>query len=161
MSSTSNSDDEGYPRHVSKSKPKLSTFQSAADKKHHESFFRSSVEILLNNAIFSGLHRDSKLNNYQHPDELKSIIDFNLHNSALTHEDLLTIIKDVIEYSVKPGHPYFVNQLFSSVDPYGLIGQWLTDSLNPSVYTYEVSPVIILMEEVVLKEMRKIVGWTD
>lgn len=47
-----------------------------------------------------------------------------------------------------------------SVDPYGLIGQWLGDALNPSVYTYEVSPVFTLMEETVLSEMRKIVGFS-
>lgn len=45
------------------------------------------------------------------------------------------------------------------LDPYGLVGQWLTDALNPSVYTYEVSPVFTLMEEAVLKEMRAIVGF--
>lgn len=64
-------------------------------------------------------------------------------------------------YSVNTGHPYFVNQLFSSVDPYGLIGQWLTDALNPSVYTFEVAPVFTLMEEEVLREMRAIVGWPE
>jgi len=52
-----------------------------------------------------------------------------------------------------------VNQLFSSLDPYGLLGQWLTDALNPSVYTYEVSPVFSLMEEDVLREMRAVIGW--
>lgn len=67
----------------------------------------------------------------------------------------------VARYSVNTGHPYFVNQLFSTVDPYGLVGQWLTDSLNPSVYTYEVAPVFTLMEEEVLKEMRVIVGWPN
>lgn len=45
------------------------------------------------------------------------------------------------------------------MDPYGLLGQWLTDALNPSVYTYEVSPVFTLMEEAVLQEMRNIVGF--
>lgn len=48
-----------------------------------------------------------------------------------------------------------------SIDPYGLVGQWLTDALNPSVYTYEVSPVFTLMEETVLAEMRKFVGWSE
>lgn len=67
----------------------------------------------------------------------------------------------VARYSVNTGHPYFVNQLFSSVDPYGLIGQWLTDALNPSVYTFEVAPVFTLMEEEVLREMRAIVGWPE
>lgn len=41
------------------------------------------------------------------------------------------------------------------------MGQWLTDALNPSVYTYEVSPVFSLMEEQVLTEMRRIVGYID
>lgn len=67
----------------------------------------------------------------------------------------------VARYSVNTAHPYFVNQLFSSVDPYGLVGQWLTDALNPSVYTFEVAPVFTLMEEEVLREMRAIVGWKD
>lgn len=67
----------------------------------------------------------------------------------------------VARYSVNTAHPYFVNQLFSSVDPYGLVGQWLTDALNPSVYTFEVAPVFTLMEEEVLREMRAIVGWPD
>lgn len=58
-------------------------------------------------------------------------------------------------------HPYFVNQLFSAVDPYGLVAQWLTDALNPSVYTYEVAPVFTLMEEEVLQEMRRFVGWPN
>ncbi|KAI7815593.1 aspartate 1-decarboxylase [Rhyzopertha dominica] len=71
------------------------------------------------------------------------------------------LVHDTIKYSVKTGHPYFVNQLFSSLDPYGLIGQWLTDALNPSVYTYEVSPVFTLMEEKVLHEMRVIVGYEN
>lgn len=37
----------------------------------------------------------------------------------------------------------------------------MTDALNPSVYTYEVSPVFTLMEEQVLREMRRIVGFED
>lgn len=47
------------------------------------------------------------------------------------------------------------------MDPYGLVGQWLGDALNPSVYTYEVSPVFTLMEETVLREMRRIIGFPN
>ena len=84
-----------------------------------------------------------------------------LSEESVSHEDLINLAKSVIKYSVKVGHPHFINQLFSGVDPYGLVGQWLTDALNPSVYTFEVSPVFSLMEEEVLKEMRRIVGWKD
>lgn len=51
------------------------------------------------------------------------------------------------------------NQLYSGIDPYGLIGEWLTDALNTSVYTYEACPIFTVMEEFVLEEMRQIIGF--
>ena len=93
------------------------------------------------------------------PAALPSRIDLPPRKAGESHESLLRLMAAVIRYSVKTGHPHFVNQLYSSVDPYGLVGQWLTDALNPSVYTYEVSPVFSLMEEAVLREMRSIIGW--
>ncbi|CAH1111483.1 unnamed protein product [Psylliodes chrysocephalus] len=140
---------------------KLATFQSYSTRKDHEDFFRDCFELLIKNAVFEGTSRENKVLNFQNPEELPNLFDFKLRGSPTTHLDLLKILQDTIHYSVKTGHPYFVNQLFSSVDPYGLIGQWLTDALNSSVYTYEVSPVFSLMEETVLKEMRKIVGYKD
>lgn len=95
------------------------------------------------------------------PATLKSLMNLKICDEGVTHEDLINLARNVIKYSVKTGHPHFVNQLFSGMDPYGLVGQWLTDALNPSVYTYEVSPVFSLMEQEVLKEMRRIVGWKD
>ena len=47
------------------------------------------------------------------------------------------------------------------MDPYGLAAQWVTDSLNPSVYTYEVAPVFTVLEDQILREMRKWVGFED
>ena len=95
------------------------------------------------------------------PAALQSAIDLKLSDQGSSHKKLATLARNIIKYSVKTGHPRFINQLYSSVDPYGLLGQWLTDALNPSVYTYEVSPVFSLMEEEILYEMRKIVGWKD
>ncbi|XP_056643032.1 cysteine sulfinic acid decarboxylase [Diorhabda sublineata] len=140
---------------------KTATFQSYSSKKDHENFFRDSLELILNYGVFNGTDRKNKVLNFEEPNRLREIFDFNLKSSPSTHPELLKLLKDVIHYSVKTGHPYFVNQLFSSLDPYGLVGQWLTDALNSSVYTYEVSPVFTLMEETVLKEMRKIVGYDD
>lgn len=93
------------------------------------------------------------------PAVLPSKVDLQPRSNGESHESILRLMSSVIRYSVKTGNPRFINQLYSSLDPYGLVGQWLTDALNPSVYTYEVSPVISLMEETVLKEMRAIVGW--
>ncbi|XP_074094850.1 glutamate decarboxylase-like protein black [Cotesia typhae] len=137
------------------------TYPSAPSKAIHENFLRDSFEIILKSAVFDGTSRNTKVVEWVDPESLPSLINLQLKKNGTSHEELLNLIRGVIKYSVKTGNPRFVNQLFSSIDPYGLVGQWLTDALNPSVYTYEVSPVFSLMESQVLCEMRKIIGWKD
>ncbi|XP_063535523.1 cysteine sulfinic acid decarboxylase [Cydia strobilella] len=136
-------------------------FQSIAVRSKHEDFIRRAVDLLVDRVVFGRSSRTSKVVEWAAPDQIKKAIDLKPREGPLSHDQLLGIIADVARYSVNTAHPYFVNQLFSSVDPYGLIGQWLTDALNPSVYTYEVAPVFTLMEEDVLREMRRFVGWAN
>lgn len=127
----------------------------------HEKFLRTLFDNVLKSAIFDGTKRENKVLEWTDPEELQKKFDMSLKHEPDTDEELLKLASETIKYSVKTGHPYFVNQLFSCVDPYGFAGQLITDALNPSVYTYEVSPCFILMEEVVLEEMRKIVGYPN
>ncbi|XP_076756849.1 glutamate decarboxylase-like protein black [Xylocopa sonorina] len=136
-------------------------YKSLPVREVHEKFMRNFVDLLLEEAVFEGTSRTNRVVEWIEPAALHSVVDLKLYEQGSTHEELLSLANDVIKYSVKTGHPRFINQLYSSVDPYGLLGQWLTDALNPSVYTYEVSPVFSLMEEELLREMRKIVGWKD
>uniref|UniRef100_A0A8C3UVD7 CSAD n=1 Tax=Catharus ustulatus TaxID=91951 RepID=A0A8C3UVD7_CATUS len=62
---------------------------------------------------------------------------------------------------VPPGHPRFFNQLFSGLDHHALAGRFLTETLNTTPYTYEVAPVLLLMEEQVLAKLRELVGWSS
>lgn len=128
---------------------------------NHEKFLRTLFDSVLNKAVLEGTKRENKVLEWTDPEELQRKFDMSLKDEPDSDETLLKLAEDTVKYSVKTGHPYFVNQLFSCVDPYGFAGQLITDALNPSVYTYEVSPAFILMEEVVLKEMRKIVGYVD
>ncbi|KAJ6645878.1 Acidic amino acid decarboxylase GADL1 [Pseudolycoriella hygida] len=136
-------------------------FESLPTRSAHENFLRKCIDEILNSAVFNATERSNKVLEFKNPDVLANILDLKLKSASDSDEKLMELLKDTIKYSVKTGHPYFVNQLFSGVDPYALIGQWLTDALNPSVYTYEVSPVFTLMEEIVLEEMRKIVGYEN
>ncbi|XP_076245863.1 glutamate decarboxylase-like protein black [Calliopsis andreniformis] len=136
-------------------------YKSLPVREFHEKFMRNFVDVLLEDAVFKGTSRKNRVVEWMEPTALHSAIDLSLTDQGVSHEELLSLARNVIKYSVKTGHPRFVNQLYSSVDPYGLLGQWLTDALNPSVYTYEVSPVFSIMEEELLSEMRKIVGWKD
>lgn len=57
------------------------------------------------------------------------------------------------------GHPYFFNQLSSGLDVVSMAGEWLTATANTNMFTYEIAPVFILMENVVMTRMREIIGW--
>lgn len=58
-------------------------------------------------------------------------------------------------------HPRFFNQLYGGLDEYSLGGCWLTETMNASLYTYEVSPVFSLMERVVIDKMLGKIGFED
>lgn len=60
----------------------------------------------------------------------------------------------------RTGHPYFFNQLSTGLDIISMAGEWLTATANTNMFTYEIAPVFILMENVVLSKMREIIGWT-
>ncbi|XP_040166564.1 cysteine sulfinic acid decarboxylase [Anopheles arabiensis] len=136
-------------------------YASLPNREQHQQFLTQFLTEVLNSAVFNATDRANKVLNWVDPEELQRTLDLALKDEPDTHEKLLELTRATIRHSVKTGHPYFMNQLFSSVDPYGFAGQVLTDALNPSVYTYEVSPVFVLMEEVVLREMRTIVGYPD
>lgn len=56
------------------------------------------------------------------------------------------------------GHPHFFNQLSTGLDLVSMAGEWLTATANTNMFTYEIAPVFILMENVVMTHMREIIG---
>lgn len=47
---------------------------------------------------------------------MQNIINFNLQEQPRDQDDLLEIVAKIFKYSIKTGHPYFMNQLFSGWD---------------------------------------------
>lgn len=88
-------------------------YRSAPNLADHETFVRDAVRLMLENAVFRGTDRRRPVLNWKSPEELCAAFDFQLNRSATTHGHLLRLIEGTIEHSVKTGHPYFVNQLFS------------------------------------------------
>lgn len=52
----------------------------------------------------------------------------------------------VLEYSVATNHPRFFNQNFAGPDPLAIAGDWITAALNTNMATYEMAPVLTVME---------------
>ncbi|KAM7378677.1 hypothetical protein PAMP_004283 [Pampus punctatissimus] len=101
---------------------------------------------------------------FHHPHQLKEGLEgfsLDLSDQPETLEQILVDCRDTLKYGVNTGHPRFFNQLSSGLDVIGVAGEWLTSAANTNMFTYEVSPVFILMEEVLLTKMQSIVGWSD
>ncbi|XP_077185223.1 cysteine sulfinic acid decarboxylase isoform X3 [Paroedura picta] len=131
------------------------------DKGAGEEFLQEAFQIMLEEGIRKGMDVSEKVCDWKEPEQLHRILDLDLKETGEPRERLLERCREVIRYSVKTCHPRFFNQLFSGLDPHALTGQLITDMLNTSQYTYEIAPVFVLMEEVVLKQLRKLIGWED
>ena len=130
----------------------MSDWRSIPCVERHKEFLEELIATLIG-STFESVSRKNPVARWREPGHLRDIISFDLEEGPRSQDSLLEIAGNVFKYSVKTGHPYFMNQLFSGLDPYGLAGQWLTDALNSSVYTYEVAPVITLMEQTVIKKL--------
>ncbi|XP_075580983.1 LOW QUALITY PROTEIN: cysteine sulfinic acid decarboxylase [Pelecanus crispus] len=131
------------------------------DKAAGEEFLQEAFQVLLDEAVRKGTDVTEKVCDWKEPRELRELLDLELRSGGEPPERLLERCRDLIRYSVKTCHPRFFNQLFSGLDHHALAGRLITEALNTSQYTYEIAPVFVLMEEVVLAKLRELVGWSS
>ncbi|NXX13955.1 GADL1 decarboxylase, partial [Podargus strigoides] len=131
------------------------------DSKAGEKFVEEACKIIMEEVIQKADDITEKVCEWRAPETLKQILDLEMRETGESHQKLLQLCRDVIQYSVKTGHPRFFNQLYAGIDYYSLVARFITEALNPSVYTYEVSPVFLLVEEAVIKKMIEFIGWEE
>jgi hypothetical protein len=79
----------------------------------HENFMRQVMDIILKEAVFEGTSREGLVTEWIEPEALIEIMGAELPEHPQSEAKLIQLIKNVIRYSVKTGHPRFINQLFS------------------------------------------------
>uniref|UniRef100_A0A8C8E2A4 Glutamate decarboxylase 1 n=1 Tax=Oryzias sinensis TaxID=183150 RepID=A0A8C8E2A4_9TELE len=126
-------------------------------------FLLEVVEILTS-YVRKTFDRSTKVLDFHHPHQLlEGIEGFNLelseHPESL--EQILVDCRDTLKYGVRTGHPRFFNQLSTGLDIVGLAGEWLTSTANTNMFTYEIAPVFVLMEQLTLRKMREFIGWPN
>uniref|UniRef100_A0A4W4H3Q5 Cysteine sulfinic acid decarboxylase n=1 Tax=Electrophorus electricus TaxID=8005 RepID=A0A4W4H3Q5_ELEEL len=126
-----------------------------------ELFLSEAFKVILEEAVHKATDVKEKVCEWKDPDQLRDVLDLELRDHGETHQQLLQRVRDVAKHSVKTNHPRFFNQLFAGVDYHALTGRLLTETLNTSQYTYEVAPAFVLMEDVVLRKLRSLVGWAE
>nr|XP_020642344.1 glutamate decarboxylase 1-like [Pogona vitticeps] len=124
-------------------------------------FLHEVVDILLS-YIKKTYDRKSKVLDFHHPHQLlEGLEGFSVELSEQPEplEQILVDCRDTLKYGAKTGHPRYFNQLSSGLDIVGLAGEWLTAAANTNMFTYEIAPVFIVMEEILLQKMCEIIGW--
>uniref|UniRef100_A0A8C9VBD7 Glutamate decarboxylase 2 n=1 Tax=Scleropages formosus TaxID=113540 RepID=A0A8C9VBD7_SCLFO len=123
-------------------------------------FLQDVVDIMLG-YIVKSFDRSTKVIDFQYPNELLQMNNWELSDEPETLDDVLVNCRATLEYAVKTAHPRYFNQLSTGLDMVGLAADWLTSTANTNMFTYEVAPVFVLLEYVTLKKMREIIGWQD
>ncbi|KAJ6644684.1 hypothetical protein lerEdw1_013655 [Lerista edwardsae] len=126
-------------------------------------FLLEVVDILLN-YVRKTFDRSTKVLDFHHPHQLlEGMEGFNLElsDNPESLEQILVDCRDTLKYGVRTGHPRFFNQLSTGLDIIGLAGEWLTSTANTNMFTYEIAPVFVLMEQITLRKMREIIGWSN
>ncbi|XP_077993359.1 cysteine sulfinic acid decarboxylase-like [Glandiceps talaboti] len=126
-----------------------------------QKFLKDAVDVIFKEGVIKARDHKTKVVDYYEPDQLRQLFDFKIKDDGENSETLLQLLRDTFKYSVLPANPRFFNQLFSGQDSYGLVGQWLTDCINSSAYTYEVAPLFVLMEHEVIKRLRESIGYVS
>lgn len=124
-------------------------------------FIEEFQKLALKNALQAGTDRDTRVLDFQQPEDLEKVMQLDLGNDAEPRDKLLEHCERIIKHSVKTGHPRFFNQLYSGLEPYSLVGAWLTECLNTNIHTYEVAPVFVLMEQAVMRKLCEKLGFLD
>ena len=88
-------------------------FETQPVQKMHEDFMRQVMDIVLKEAVFEGTSRVGLVTEWIEPEALIDILGTELPEQPQSEAKLIQLIKNVIQYSVKTGHPRFINQLFS------------------------------------------------
>ncbi|XP_033121802.1 cysteine sulfinic acid decarboxylase-like [Anneissia japonica] len=124
-----------------------------------QQFFCKAFELVFKEGVLDATKRDAKVVEFYDPDTLKNLADLTIRDDGESDEKVLEHCRSAFKYAVKPASPHFFNQLFAGQDLYGLAGQWLTDAINASQYTFEVAPLFTLIEHEVFAKFRELCGY--
>ena len=93
------------------------------------------------------------------PAALREALDLLPGEQGRSPDAVLAAAAQALRYSVRTGHPRFLNQLYGGIDPAGILGEWITAVTNTSMYTYEAAPVGTVIEIALLERLNRLAGF--
>lgn len=107
----------------------------------------------------SGKYKTGSLGRYHDPQDLKKEFQEldNLQNGVRgDYDKLLEVIDKVLEYSVNTWNAGFLDKLYASNNPIGVISDTLLSVLNTNSHVYTVSPVLSVLENYISRKYARL-----
>ncbi|SPQ24690.1 4938ebcc-93ee-415d-a4aa-358a23ed7a75 [Thermothielavioides terrestris] len=79
---------------------------------------------------------------------------------GLGEDGLLRAIGDILKYSVNTWDQGFMDKLYASTNPVGVISEMLLGVLNTNVHVYQVSPALTVIEKHTAQKLARLFGFT-
>lgn len=96
-----------------------------------------------------------------HPIQLKEKMDFKLSDLPKSQDQIIDDMRNYLSHSTNTLSPYFMNQLFSGLNPLSLAGDWLSSLTNSTMATYEASPMATIIEKELVSHLCSFAGWSE
>lgn len=122
-----------------------------------EEKFLDDVFLTLKNYILE-IKETQNVVSFASPVDLKKSIP-DLSQESIAHEQLLIEIKTILNKSVRTIHPLFLNQLFGGFNVAAWAGEITSVLLNPTMATYEIAPVLTIIEKKIVAELISLLGF--
>lgn len=92
------------------------------------------------------------------PEKLKQIIP-PLSQKGVESKTIVEELKTILDHSVSTIHPLFLNQLFGGFNEAAWAGEVASTLLNPTMATFEIAPVLTVIEKRVVNEILEMMGF--
>jgi len=79
--------------------------------------------------------------------------------SAGSRDLLEQFLEDLLRYSVRTKHAFFLHRLYGGSDPVGQIADLICSVLNNSADTFSAAPYLVLLERRVIEALSSCIGW--
>jgi glutamate/tyrosine decarboxylase-like PLP-dependent enzyme len=116
-----------------------------------------SIQVKINNYLLDNRSLETPVIEYHPPFELKELAQFGVGKSV-DENSLNQLIDLILKKSVRTTHPLFLNQLFGGYTPESLVADWLISVLNPTMATFEVAPLMTILEKEVIRKLCNLFG---
>lgn len=129
--------------------------EKVVENEFFEKFFSLVFEYLKNR------NKKSVVRKNLNPSELFDDFNIKFQEKDNEYKDILELLKKALDYSLNTSHPLFMNQLYGETNLIAVLGDIFTSILNTSMYTYEVAPLMTLIEKECIQKLGSLIGFTN